>query len=604
VLTLSSDREIKQLPPELHIFCPRQNDEDFDRYEYDTPGCDDGGKDPAEQETLRKIKDAKDRRAKFMDAMGLIAYDGPETEPYKNYIWERLDEALSKCDLCIPAYYVAKLDMRDSLQQQFEDDDIKSFFSIIDNVDIERIIKGLDRAKTTLQSVPDQKRNLSCLDQASLFSIFEALSCDAFLQNESLLQKHFDEPFKLIQGKRPLKTRDYVPAATRFLFDAVPQRFTWASAAWARFERAPTDAEWSWTVKDILQKRFTQTYEERSPTTVWRLWNGLRFLVGRLDQQQITHHLRALEPDISKMALEHLAVKTSGLKFIVQTLKVLLGKAPTDFWDAMGSISPSTVIEQIFSSPYYEKLLQDTSKQDSESDSSATQMISWVPSFQSSLKPANRPPACRALAAQLFQRAQNQNLTEQARVNCHKAALNALLQILLQFVDSPELRQSVGRVVLSDTLDIVGQHIVNVVQRTPDGSSSQDELQNVKLLAMDVVRHSLDLECQMLKADFQTMSAGVPVHQESSTYSPDIWSVVVQNLHTDNTKLSEATLRGTLALPGLEKIVNRRSKELSKESMQYNNIFGKVTSLQDTGDEHATDRRAVFGRSRHVPCGQ
>lgn len=525
------------------------------------------------------LQDAKERRSKFMDAMGLIAYDGPETEQYKNYIWERLNEALSKCDLCIPAYYVAKLDMKESLQQQFDEEEVKSFFSIIDNVDIERIVKGLDKVKTMLQDVPEQKRNLNCLDQASLYTIYEALSCEALLRNESLLQKHFDEPFKLIQGKKPLKTRDYVPAATRFLFDAVPQRFTWASATWARFDRPPTDVEWSWTVKEILQKRFTRTYEERSPAAVWRLWNGLRFIVDRLDQQQITHNLRSLEPDISKMALEHLAVKTSGLNFIVQTLKILLQKAPTDFWDAMGSISPSTVVEQIFSSPYYEKLLQDTSKHDSDSDSNAAQMVSWISSFQSSLKPANQPPACRALAAQLFQRAYKPHLTEQARATCFKAALSTLLQILQQFVDSPQLRKSVGQVVLSDTLDIVGQHIVNIVEKSSVGSIPLDDSQSVKLLAMDIVRNSLDLECQMLKADFQTLSAGDTLQHESSTYTPDTWSVIVQNLHTDSTKLSEAVLRGTLALPGLERIGTRRSKEPSKEFVQYNDIFEKLTGL-------------------------
>jgi senataxin len=241
------------------------------------------------------MKDAAERRSKFMDVMGLIAFNGVDTEPYKSYIYERLNDALSKCDLCIPAYYVAKLDMRDSLQQQFPDEEVQSFFDIIDNVDIERIVKGLDRARSTLLNVPEQKRNLSLLDQAALFSIFEALSCETLLRNEVLLQKHFDEPFRLIQGKRPLKTRDYVPAATRFLFDIQPQRFTWASAAWARFDRPPTDLEWAWTVKDTLQKRFTQSYEERSPASVSRLWNGLRFVIGRLDRHQITHNLRALE---------------------------------------------------------------------------------------------------------------------------------------------------------------------------------------------------------------------------------------------------------------------------------------------------------------------
>jgi senataxin len=589
MLTSSPARDLKRLPPELHLFCPRQNDDDYDRYEHDTSAGEIGSRTPEEQTYLQRIKDAKDRRQKFMDAMGLIAYDGPETEAYKNYIWERLNDALSKCDLCIPAYYLAKLDMRDSLQQQFEDDDIKSFFSIIDNVDTERIIKGLDDAKMTLRNVPEQKRNLSCLDQASLFSIFEALSCETLLRNEPLLRTHFDEPFKLIQGKRSLKTRDYVPAATRFLFDDQPHRFTWASAAWAAFDRPPTDIEWNWTVKELMQERFTKTYEERSPTAVWRLWNGLRFIVGRLNQQQITHNLRALKPDISKMALEHLAVRTSGLRYIIQTLKLVLEKSPGDFWDAMGSISPSTVIEQIFSSPYYEKLLQDTNKQESEAESSAAQMLSWIPVFLSSLKPANQPPSCRALAAQLFRRADGPDLTEQARTACYEAALKALLQLLCRFVDSPDLRQSVGRFVLSDTLDIAGQHIAHIAGKPRRGSSFLHELGNGKSLAMDVVRNALELDCQMLKADFQTISAGGQLRQGESTYTLDIWSVVVQNLHPNDTKLSEATLRGTLALPGLERIVNRRLKEQSKESKQYNEVFDKIIGLLKQALERIAD---------------
>jgi senataxin len=578
VTDFALSRDIKRLQPELHLFCPRQNDEDFDRYEYDTSGNDSGevGHDP---DMLQRIQDARERNRKFMDAMEILAFDGPEAEPYKNYIWDRLNDAMSKCDLCIPAYYIAKMQLSDRLQQRYGDEEIGVFFGIIDNVDKERIIKGLDRAKNTLLSVPEHKRNLSCLDQASLFSIFEALSCDALLRDEALLQQHFDEPFKLIQGKRPLKTRDYVPAATRFLFDSNQHRFNWASAAWPRFERPPSDEEWNWTTKDFLQKRFLETYEQRLPGTVLRLWNGLRFIVARLDPPQITHNLRALEPDIAKMALEHFAVKTPGLRFIIQTVKMLLEKAPADFWDALGSISAATVVEQIFTSPFYEKLLQDTSRSLPELGSAAVDMLSWIPPFLSSLKPPNQPSACRVLAAQLFKRAYKTDLLEQATTSCYKAALNVILQTLRQFADSPELRQSVGRFVLSDTLDIVSQHVVDIVQKPPVIATANTSLEDVKLLRMDAVRNSLDVECQILKSDFQSLASGQVLQQGLSSYSPDIWFVVVQNLHSDDIKLSEATLRGTLALPGLEKIVARRSKVLPEDALQFNAIYGKITNL-------------------------
>ena len=535
-----------------------------------------------------------------MDAMGLIAYDGVDTEPYKNYIWARLNDTLSKCDLCIPAYYLAKIEMGEALQQQFEEDEVKSFFEIIDNVDIERIVTGLDRAKRTLLAVPQASRSLSCLDQAALFSIFEALSCDAFLSREDLLRQHFDEPFKLIQEKKSLRTRDYVPAATRFLFDPEPHRFTWASNAWTRYDRPPTEIEWSWTVRHSLQKQFRSCYEYRSPDSVSRLWNGLRFIVRRLDPHQITHHLRNLEPDVSKLALDHLAVKTSGLKFIIQTVKLILEKASSDFWDAMGSISPTTVLEQIFGSPCYETLLSDNNPPAGfETASNSSQMLSWLIPFLASLKPANQIQACRALAAQLFNRACDEDLNVEARAMCRKAALQVFFRVLQQFLNNPQVCTSVGTVVLSDILDLIGQHMRSVIssslnRRYSVNFQEGNVLDEMGSLAMDVVRCALELECQMLKVAHQALNNPKPLQSAGTKCSPEIWRVVADNLCDEDVRLSEAVIRGTIPLPGLERITSRHPVNLTKESTQYNETYDKIVrfvtrvleKLADFSPEH------------------
>lgn len=86
-------------------------------------------------------------------------------------------------------------------------------------------------------------------------------------------------------------------------------------------------------------------------TSLHRLWHGLGLIVNKLDNNLITHSLRALDIDIYKLALEHLQYDTDGFLPVLRAIRKLLELAPADFWDAMGAISPTTVIEQIFNNP-------------------------------------------------------------------------------------------------------------------------------------------------------------------------------------------------------------------------------------------------------------
>ena len=93
---------MQQLPRDLHLLCPRQNDDDYGRYEEDASQGSEDVK--ADADTIIKIAEAKTRRQKFVSSLQLLAFDGPESEQYQRYIWERLDEAMGKCDLCIREY--------------------------------------------------------------------------------------------------------------------------------------------------------------------------------------------------------------------------------------------------------------------------------------------------------------------------------------------------------------------------------------------------------------------------------------------------------------------------------------------------------------------
>ncbi|EXJ66208.1 uncharacterized protein A1O5_10824 [Cladophialophora psammophila CBS 110553] len=555
------------MPPGLHIFCPRHSDDDSDRYE------DERDPSPNDPVRLARIEEAKKRRRKFVSALQLLAYDGKESEQYQRFIWETLDEALGKCDICIREYYIAKIDLLTALREDYEDDDIANFFALINRRDVQRIVQGLDAADKTLQGVAEQKRGTAVLDPRHLHALFEALVCQAFLDDEEKLKRHFDAPFKMIQTKKPLKMREILPAATRFLFDSNTARVVWASLIWKRLDRCPTDLEWDWAVKDYLQKKL-QTASD--PNEVAKLWSALDVIVGTLDERMITYKLFDLHPNICTTALNHLAKRTTAVPSILSTLKQILDKAPDAFWQAMGSISSQTIVEQIFASPLFNQDLQDSA---AATDRSAPNVLSWINSLLESLKPANRPPASHTLLNQLFERIDNPTINLSARGACLEQAVKVLLKTVISFAGEEEDDQHpVERLVYLDTLNLVG-HRLDVILRPRDPALAQSLQKETRDDIVNLVKNSIALECKCLKLDFENLTRNEPRRQDSSAYTPEIWTSVIDNLRDDNHALSTAALLGIMSLPGLEQFRIREGDSVAKEKKSYNSIFEKVNEM-------------------------
>ncbi|OCT50490.1 tRNA-splicing endonuclease [Cladophialophora carrionii] len=564
--------EFKSLPPEQHIFCPRDNDDDTDRYEDER---DPSGNATATVDPSRpaKIEEAKKRRKGFVSALQLLAYDGKESEQYQSYIWARLDEALGKCDVCIREYYIAKIDLREQLRQEYEDSDIANFFSLINRRDVARIVRGLDAADETLRDTPEQKRGTSSLDKRHLHALFEALVCQAFLEDEDKLKNHFDGPFKMVQTRKPLKMREILPAAAQFLFSSETIRTYWASLIWKRLEKPPSELEWDWAVKDYLQKKLQHVSND---SDVMRLWSALDLIVSKLDAHMITHKLFDLNPNLATTALNHLAKKTSAVPYILATLKQILEKAPEAFWDKMGSISSQTIIEQIFASPSYNKFLQDST---AASDGSGQDVLSWISSLLDSLKPANRPFAAQTLLHQLFERIENSSISLLARRACFEQAVKVLRKTLTSFSgDEEDPQHAVERLVYIDTLNLVG-HRLDTILKPRDTGLAQARQQETRNEIVDVVRNAVALECKCLKLDFENLSRSEPRRQDSSAYTPEIWNAVINNLREDDQKLSTAALLGIMSLPGLEQFRIRQGDKVAKEKQSYNSIFEKLNAM-------------------------
>ncbi|KAJ9603337.1 DEAD-box type RNA helicase [Cladophialophora chaetospira] len=565
-------QEFQNLPPGQHIFCPREDDDDTDRYEDE--------RDPNANVTVKfdpsrlaKIEATKIRRRKFVSALQLLAYDGKESEQYQKFIWDTLDEALGKCDVCIREYYIAKLDFLEQLRQDYEEDDVTNFFSLINRKDVVRIVRGLDAANETLRNAAEHKRGASLLDKKHLHALFEALVCQAFLEDENKLKSHFDAPFKMVQTRKPLKMREILPAAAQFLFASETIRAYWASMTWKRRDDPPSELEWDWAIKDYLQKKLQQVSD---PSDVLKLWSALDLIVSKLDTHTITHKLFDLNPNLATTALNHLAKKTKAVPYILSTLQRILEKAPDALWDKMGSISSQAIIEQVFASPNFNQVLQDSTDA---TNGPGSDVLSWITSLLDSLKPANRPSASKTLLHQLFERVNDGALSLAARRACFEQAVKVLLKTVNSFSGEDEDSQHpVERLVYIETLDLAGQHL-DAILKPRDSALGESLQQETRTETVDLVRNSVALECKCLKLDFENLTRSEPRRQDSSAYTPQIWDAVIANLRDNDNTLSTAALLGIMSLPGLEQFRVKDNDKLVREKKSYNEVFDKVNGM-------------------------
>ncbi|PYH97717.1 hypothetical protein BO71DRAFT_406762 [Aspergillus ellipticus CBS 707.79] len=563
--------ELQSLPDNVHILCPRQHDDDHARYD-DATQVDESGKPVAEL-----VAEANSRKEKFLSCMRILAYNQEGVEELQTWIWRKLDDSLEKCDLCIKQYYTGKIWLMEKLKENYDDEDIDKFSRMLDECDIKRITKNLTTATAKLKEVPPQEVGLHVLDRASLLSIFESLSCDAMLRNDSLLQQYFDEPFRLIQTKRSLKVSDYIPAVTRFLFDPNQSRSFWAIHSWMRYARPPTTMEFDWAVKEgLLDALRTASQQPTQVAVIQRLWRGMQLVVRRLDKDQITHHLRALEIDPCRLSVDHLGIQSPGLRFLLNTIQIFLEKAPGDFWDAMQTISPQAIIELVFYNPQLDAFLMQVTEGEPYEKSAMKDMLSWISPFMLSLKGAHQPSACRSLVYQLLDRLQDARFPNLARYHCFHTGLMVLLHTLRSFTDHESSRGSVARIVLSETLGVVSANIETIL-KPPEFAVEQGRQKEISSLCMDVIRNTLALECQSLKSDYEAILRQNTLQHGVSTYSAPIWDAVVKHLHEDNLALSTSALLGILPLVGLEKFPTKG--ESSQEKTHFNVIYGHLTHL-------------------------
>ena len=453
--------------------------------------------------------------------------------------------------------------------------------------DIDRIRRGLDVATRTLEATDPSRRHKDVLELPSQLALFEALSCEAFIADKSLLEAHFQQPFTLVQTNRRLRITQYVPGATMFLFDTNHERWTWATYTWSKYKTIPTAEDFDFAIRDPLLLNMRHVLGPVADMTVLqRLWYGVGLIISRLDNDLVTHSLRALDIDVFRLALEHLNHDMKGLRYLIQTIKSLLELAPKDFWDSMGTISPTTFIEQVFNNPQFDRFLMEADENEDYESSALKDMLAWVRPFMTSLETVHQAGACRSLGFQLLDRLQADRFPLYARVECKRTGLATLGWTLINCNKEGATLSPTGRIVAAETLEVTSAYIKDIIE-IPSLPSSNKLHEHCADSCLKIVKVALALECKSLKTDQEALKQNKEFSESYASYSPAIWDAVVQHLDRGNVAVAKAALVGINDLTGLEKFkVNidenpkvKVDEVYARAKSGFNVKFGRLTHL-------------------------
>lgn len=463
--------------------------------------------------------------------------------------------------------------LRDADQDSTETPDASAFVtSRLNDIDITRITHKLDNLTLTL-------RDQDTETHPARYGLLDALSCESFLSQDNLVRQHFDRPFKYLWEKALPRVSCYMPGTTMFLFDHEPSRHQWALSTWSVYSTMARRDDFNFAIRGPLSRVLQATnFIGNDSKSLELFWVGIRTIIGKLETNLITHSLRALEaPDVFRLSLEHLHYDKRGLRYILQALNALLQNAPRDYWESMGAISPTAVIEQIFND-HFTTILTETWDSDIPTETSVEDLFDWIRPFVRSLETVHQSQACRAISAQLMKKLQQALIPTNAKIECWRRGLSVIKYTLLNCNKEHPIFGPTGRVVAAETLDVVSEYIERILT-LPTLPEKDPWYGRCAAVSLDIVELALTLECKSLRTDQETLRNSRDMDPGTCSYGPAIWDKLVQQLVHTNVDLAQTALSGINGLMGLEKFVTVKDEVNRNYKSDYNVKLSHLTHL-------------------------
>lgn len=481
--------------------------------------------------------------------------------------------------------------------RQYDEDNIVDFLRIVDDLTIKRITSGLAEANEVLLAAAPNKRGVRILPPEATYAFFEGLSCDAFIRDEALLQKHFDPPFQLVQTKKRLKLPILLPAMTRFLFSSNQLRRNWANGSWSDFRRNVLASEFEWAVRDHFVDAMSRVqFTNLELPFVESFWAGTKLIIAKLDANLITHKIRELEGNFYKLILDHQSLRSEGYLDLIATLALLLEKSPVAFWDAMNAITPSnaTVVEQVLNSPVLKQILLMGSDENQEQQQLLDSAFTWITPFLASIKAANLTLACKAFSTFFFGLFQSNSYPQVSRDRCFREGIRVLDISFKKMNVGKSVSNFVGQPTVNGMLEILSAHIrliVNRFRRSGEPKSQGDLRQ-----AFSMLEDAFTLESQSLAVERQLISVNQASPSEIPPSRP-IWEAVVGAIDANSIDLAVHLLVAGRNLIGLEVLMMKPSVDKIPATVRHFN--GRFELLSQTITD-VLDRLAEFEPAKLV----
>ena len=368
------------------------------------------------------------------------------------------------------------------------------------------------------------------------------------------------------------------PAATLFLFDRSHSLHQWAVRSW-QDQRPLTEMEdFDFAVRSILLPKVNQFMMPVSTQEGDNLWYALRFIIPKLSSNLLTHSLRSLEVDVFRLILDHFGLNSDGYQYVLEAFTDMLSIGAKDFWDAMGAIAPTTVVETIFHNDQYTKILAQSREEDDFSTSTLGIMMNWVKPFMVSLSAEAQASACRALCSQYLEKLPQAGIPLHAQRECLLQGLAVLNQTLATCNKVERSTSANGRAVAAEVVAEVTTRVDKLLS-LPRLAARNEKFARTAQLAVKAVSLALALECKCLKTDQDTLRNVDEMAMIYSSYSPKLWDVVVRQLDRGNVELAKTVLKSINNLTGLEKFKIKPDEMNERAKNEYNLTFGRLTHL-------------------------
>ncbi|KAJ8121756.1 hypothetical protein ONZ43_g1874 [Nemania bipapillata] len=535
--------KLRDVPPSLHLFCPRISPDDDEIYE-DPDAVSSITPDEKEQ----RIEEGLSREAA-----------GPHRPDFDS----RCDAFLKTCASCVRNWHKGRGAFLKDITPIYEDSVIDEMRSRLNQFDFDRITQGLAAAEKFILAR-------------------DSIVTQTYLSTPGN-RKHFNFVFTTIQQRKPLKLSEILPTTTIFLFDEDQTRRDFAVQT---FERKPlvTKADFDWAINDSLSDAILKANSKNTDDgTLQRIWQGFLYILDVLDENIVMECLRGMtvQPSIYELMIMQMPQLQSApvLKAVLKAFCGLIRRSPKAFWDAYSQWSPPAILEQIIRSPAFRPLLLQSGEHDMTPDGPAA--ISWVKPLIDSISPNQKTDVCDKLVHHLLgDFANDPRMSPEAKFACYHGATEALSSSLAGFV-SPKYRLHAGSSTIhTNALLNLTLKYKDLIVQLAELPASDPQRAAMSKAALDVIGSALALDSRITVEECNALQENENhVQREVKRNSAGLWEAFLEILQPGAYELAKAMLLAFTPLVTVEMFRPLKNTKLSQIKSDFNLEFQRTAEV-------------------------